>query len=69
MIWAFDVTDATPGFAARFHQAALAQGLFIRPIGNTVYVMPPYILSADETMAMGERIQQVVEDVLHAQKP
>jgi hypothetical protein len=31
--------------------------------------MPPYILSADETMEMGQRIQQVVEDVLHAQKP
>jgi hypothetical protein len=26
-------------------------------------------LSADETMEMGQRIQRVVEDVLHAQKP
>jgi hypothetical protein len=31
--------------------------------------MPPYILSADETMAMGQRIQRVMEEVLHAQKP
>jgi hypothetical protein len=30
--------------------------------------MPPYILSAAETMEMGKRIQLVVEDVLRAQK-
>lgn len=46
MIWAFDVGDAGPGFADRFHRAALAHGVFIRPIGNTVYVMPPYIVDA-----------------------
>ena len=51
MIWAFDVIDATPGFATRFYRAALAQGVFIRPIGNTVYVMPPYVVDA-ETMRM-----------------
>jgi len=48
MIWAFDVPAAAPGFAARFHQTALAHGVFIRPIGNTVYVMPPYVTSADD---------------------
>ena len=48
MIWAFDVADTGPGFAAHFHQMALAHGVFIRPIGNTVYVMPPYVTSADE---------------------
>jgi adenosylmethionine-8-amino-7-oxononanoate aminotransferase len=46
MIWAFDVSDAGPGFADRFHRAALAQGVFIRPIGNTVYAMPPYVVDA-----------------------
>lgn len=48
MIWAFDVVDAQTGFSARLHQAALGQGVFIRPIGNTVYVMPPYVTSADD---------------------
>ncbi len=46
MIWAFEVSDAGPGFADRFHRAALAQGVFIRPIGNTVYAMPPYVVDA-----------------------
>jgi adenosylmethionine-8-amino-7-oxononanoate aminotransferase len=54
MIWAFDVADATPGFSARFHQAALAQGVFMRPIGGTVYVMPPYVTSADEMRGLAD---------------
>ncbi|MHB0983280.1 MAG: aminotransferase class III-fold pyridoxal phosphate-dependent enzyme [Thiobacillus sp.] len=48
MIWAFDVADATPGFSTRFHRAALALGMFIRPVGNTVYIMPPYVTNADD---------------------
>jgi adenosylmethionine-8-amino-7-oxononanoate aminotransferase len=54
MIWAFDVADATPGFATRFHQATLAQGVFVRPIGRTVYVMPPYVTSADEMRGLAD---------------
>jgi len=46
MIWAFDVADAAASFSSRFHLMALAQGVFIRPIGNTVYVMPPYVTEA-----------------------
>jgi adenosylmethionine-8-amino-7-oxononanoate aminotransferase len=48
MIWAFDVTDATPNFAMRFSQSALTQGVLLRPIGNTVYCMPPYIVDEEE---------------------
>jgi len=62
MIWAFDVADATPGFANRFPQAALAQNLFIRPIGNTVYVMPPYVTSADEMRGLADGILTCLVD-------
>ena len=45
MIWAFDVdAGGDPGFAERYHAAALGQGLLLRPIGSTVYFMPPYVL-------------------------
>jgi adenosylmethionine-8-amino-7-oxononanoate aminotransferase len=54
MIWAFDVTHADAGFSARFHQQALARGLFIRPIGNTVYFMPPYVIEEEEMRLMAE---------------
>jgi adenosylmethionine-8-amino-7-oxononanoate aminotransferase len=48
MIWAFDVETDDPGFSRRFYQMALSRGLLLRPIGNTVYFMPPYIIGADE---------------------
>ncbi len=48
MILAFDVDDAPAGFARRFFGAALERELLLRPIGNTVYTMPPYIVSDDE---------------------
>jgi adenosylmethionine-8-amino-7-oxononanoate aminotransferase len=43
MIWAFDVADDAPHFARRFHRAALEREVLLRPLGNTVYFMPPYV--------------------------
>ena len=48
MIWAFEVKTNDPAFAGKFFQAALAQELVLRPLGNTVYFMPPYIISEQE---------------------
>jgi adenosylmethionine-8-amino-7-oxononanoate aminotransferase len=56
-------------FAREVFTRGIEEGILVRPIGSTVYVMPPYILSADETNQMGKGIQRVVEDVLRAQKP
>lgn len=49
MIWAFEVETDDAAFARRFHQAALARGVLLRPIGNTVYFMPPYVIGESET--------------------
>ena len=46
MILAFDVEGAAPAFAQRFFAAALDAGVLLRPIGNTVYFMPPYVVEA-----------------------
>jgi adenosylmethionine-8-amino-7-oxononanoate aminotransferase len=54
MIWAWDVADAPTDFAARYHRAALARGLLLRPLGSTVYVMPPYLLQPEEVRHLGE---------------
>ena len=73
MILAFDVvTDVLnkpSTFAREVFTRGIEEGVLVRPIGSTVYVMPPYILSTAETMEMGQRIQRVLEDVLHTQKP
>jgi adenosylmethionine-8-amino-7-oxononanoate aminotransferase len=54
MIWAFEVEDSAPAFASRAFEAALARGVLLRPIGNTVYFMPPYILTDDEFQMLVE---------------
>lgn len=54
MIWAFDVADAGSGFAQRFFAAALNRGLLVRPIGTTVYFMPPYVINDEEAQWLAE---------------
>jgi len=56
MIAAFDVDSDDPHFSRRFYRAALAHGALLRPIGNTVYLMPPYIVSDDDLAHLGQAI-------------
>ncbi len=65
-ILAFDVRedDAGPRFAERFHSVAREHELLIRPIGRTVYVMPPYIFDAVGASWLGERVRATLERVL-----
>ncbi|MDE2122008.1 MAG: aminotransferase class III-fold pyridoxal phosphate-dependent enzyme, partial [Betaproteobacteria bacterium] len=44
MIWAWDVLDAPADFARRFGLEALERGALLRPIGSTLYFMPPYVI-------------------------
>jgi adenosylmethionine-8-amino-7-oxononanoate aminotransferase len=48
MIAAFDVADADADFPRRVFREALAHELLLRPLGNTVYFMPPYVLGDAE---------------------
>ena len=50
MLWAWDVDPTyihAPHFARRYARHALAQGVLLRPIGNTIYAMPPYAIDAE----------------------
>ncbi|MCB1938204.1 MAG: aminotransferase class III-fold pyridoxal phosphate-dependent enzyme, partial [Rhodocyclaceae bacterium] len=48
MILAFDVDTDQADFSTRFFSAALDAGALLRPLGNTVYFMPPYIVEEDD---------------------
>jgi adenosylmethionine---8-amino-7-oxononanoate aminotransferase len=48
MIWAFEVQAASRDFAERAFELALARGVLLRPIGNTVYFMPPYVVDEEQ---------------------
>jgi adenosylmethionine---8-amino-7-oxononanoate aminotransferase len=55
MIWAFEVESADPHFARNFFAAALECELLLRPLGNTVYFMPPYVISDEEIRLLAQR--------------
>ena len=48
MIFAFDVITENSQFSKQFYQAAIKRGVLLRPIGSTVYFMPPYTISKSE---------------------
>ena len=48
MIWAMDIDTAQADFSRRYFAAAMERGILVRPIGNTVYLMPPYVLSESD---------------------
>lgn len=70
MIWAFDaiVEDETKAatFSRRFHEAALKHELLLRPIGTTVYLMPPYVLDDDELVHLARGTQAALKETLGA---
>lgn len=63
MIWAFDVETNNMQFQRDFYQATLQRGLLLRPIGNTVYFMPPYVISESEMDWMVEQTQQLLAEI------
>ena len=61
MIWAFEVADDDPAIARRIHARALESELLLRPIGRTIYFMPPYTISEDELVLLVERTTAIVQ--------
>ncbi len=66
-IIAFDVAlegQAARTFSRRFFQQALSRELLLRPIGTTVYLMPPYILDAETISLLASRTLSALEATL-----
>ncbi|NTV71669.1 MAG: adenosylmethionine--8-amino-7-oxononanoate transaminase [Azonexaceae bacterium] len=64
MIAAFDVATDDPHFSRKFYRAALEHEALIRPIGNTVYLMPPYIVSDEAIEHLGKAISESLCETL-----
>jgi len=65
MIWAWDIADAPPDFARRYARQALARGLLLRPIGSTLYAMPPYVIDEAEGETLAAGALAALEATLH----
>jgi adenosylmethionine---8-amino-7-oxononanoate aminotransferase len=63
MIWAFELASDDPQLSRRVFEAALARELLLRPIGRTVYFMPPYVIDEPEIALLAERALEIVSSV------
>jgi adenosylmethionine-8-amino-7-oxononanoate aminotransferase len=70
MIWAFDAIEDDAAraatFSRRFFGTAVENELLLRPIGRTVYLMPPYILDDEEIDGLAARTLAVFNHTIAA---
>ncbi|MET0517610.1 MAG: aminotransferase class III-fold pyridoxal phosphate-dependent enzyme [Burkholderiaceae bacterium] len=64
MILAFDVKQPGERFSERFHLAARRHELLIRPIGSTVYLMPPYLVDEATAAFLAAAVSKTLDEVL-----
>lgn len=64
MIWAVDIATADPDFRLRFYREALTRDVLLRPLGTTIYFMPPYVLNDDEAALLAERAVAALQAAL-----
>lgn len=50
-------------FRDRIYAAFIDRGVLLRPLGNVLYVLPPYTISADEIEQVYRSIEEVLEEL------
>ncbi|RAX52264.1 adenosylmethionine--8-amino-7-oxononanoate transaminase [Helicobacter sp. 16-1353] len=62
MIFAFDLdVKYDRSFSLRFANLALKEGLIIRPLGNVVYFMPPYVITKEEVIFVINALKNIIK--------
>ncbi|MEH2510441.1 adenosylmethionine-8-amino-7-oxononanoate aminotransferase [Nitrobacteraceae bacterium AZCC 1564] len=66
-IAALDIVAGDAGYMAdigpRLYRGFLDRGLLVRPLGNTVYIMPPYCSTADELDRVYDAIRELAAEI------
>jgi adenosylmethionine---8-amino-7-oxononanoate aminotransferase len=69
-IAALDIATRDTGYMAdigpRLYRSFLARGLLVRPLGNTVYLMPPYCSSDRELDLVYDAIGEIADELLES---
>jgi len=60
MIWAFELGSERPAFARWCFGEGLRQGILLRPIGNTLYLLPPYCMSDEDMRFLAAGVHEIV---------
>ena len=56
-------TDRYGSLRDRLYQLFLDRGVVLRPLGNTIYVLPPYIITEQDLALVYKAIEEVLEIV------
>ncbi len=63
-ILAFEIAEGKDEYlnniSTTFTKKALSHGVYLRPLGNTVYIMPPYCITAEEY----KKVKEVIVSIL-----
>ncbi|MFT3732529.1 MAG: adenosylmethionine--8-amino-7-oxononanoate transaminase [Hyphomicrobium sp.] len=67
-IAAFELAGVQPGYLAdvalKLRARLLERGVLLRPLGSTIYIMPPYCTTKDELKSVYRAIGDTVDEVL-----
>jgi adenosylmethionine-8-amino-7-oxononanoate aminotransferase len=64
MVWAFEVETPHADFAQRCFSLGLQHELLLRPMGDTVYFMPPYVITDEEMQLLATRTLAVIDKLI-----
>lgn len=56
--------DYYGGFRNRLYDFFIANGIILRPVGNTVYILPPYIISDDLLRNIYEVVKRAIDEIV-----
>jgi adenosylmethionine---8-amino-7-oxononanoate aminotransferase len=59
-----DDTGYLSNMRTRLYKFFIDNGVLLRPLGNVVYVLPPYVITREELHSVYDVIQQAIETVL-----
>jgi adenosylmethionine-8-amino-7-oxononanoate aminotransferase len=62
MIWAFEALTNRPDFARWCFAEGLKHQVLLRPIGTTVYFMPPYVVTDDQFALLVDAALAILAD-------
>ena len=51
-----------PVDVGKFQKECVRRGVWIRPFGRNVYVMPPYVISPDQLVTLCRELVEIVSD-------
>ena len=63
MVLAFDVPRLAGAKSREFRSLALNRGLLLRPLGASLYFMPPYVITKEQIAFASTQIKELINEL------